>query len=315
MKVLVTCPPMLGLFDEFIAKFKEHDLQGVPAQVTQVMTEDELIAILPGYDGWIIGDDPATRRVFEAGVTGKLKAAVKWGVGTDNVDFKACKDLGIPIINTPGVFGNEVADVALAYLLGLSRHTYAIDRAIRDKGEWPKPAGVSLWNKTVAVVGYGDIGQATIRRLRAFDLDVIAYDPFATVVETNGLSQAIWPDRLAEADFLIFTCPLTDDTRHMFNADILLKLKRGVRIINVARGPIIDEIALVAGLEDGTVGSAALDVFEIEPLQANSPLRRFHNLIYGSHNGSNSVDAVRKVSHMAIEKIAGFLSDVQNGKG
>lgn len=307
MKVLVTCPPMLGLFDEFVDDFKHHGLHGEPANVTQVMSEEELMDILPDYDGWIIGDDPATRRVFEAGTSGKLKAAVKWGVGTDNVDFAACKDLGIPIINTPGVFGNEVADVALSYLLGLSRYTFEIDRAIRDRGEWPKPPGVSLWNKTAAVVGYGDIGRATIRRLRAFDLDVIAYDPFATVQAEDGLSQAQWPDRLSEADFLIFTCPLTDATRHMFNHDLLERLKPGVRIINVARGPIIDETALVKGLENGTVHSAALDVFEVEPLLADSPLRGFDNVLYGSHNGSNSVDAVRKVSRLAVKTIADFL--------
>lgn len=311
MKVLVTCPPMLGLFNEFVSEFEKYGLHGIAANVTQVMTEEELIEVLPDYDGWIIGDDPATRRVFEAGAAGKLRAAVKWGVGTDNVDFNACKDLGIPIINTPGVFGNEVADVAVAFLLGLSRHTFEISRGVRDEGTWPKPAGVSLWNKTAAVVGYGDIGQATIRRLRAFDLDLIVYDPFATVPETDGLSQAEWPNRLDEADFLIFTCPLTDSTRHMFNHDLLPKLKPGVRIINVARGPIIDETALVKGLTDGTVHSAALDVFEVEPLPAHSLLRTFDNLIYGSHNGSNSVDAVRKVSHLAIQKIAGFFEDLK----
>ena len=308
MKVLVTCPPMLGLFDEFVSEFERHGLDGVAAQVTQVMTEEELIEVLPDYDGWIIGDDPATRRVFEAGHAGRLRAAVKWGVGTDNVDFDACRDLGIPITNTPGVFGNEVADVALSFLLGLSRHTFEIDRAIRDGG-WPKPPGVSLWDKTVAVVGYGDIGRATIRRLKAFDLKVISYDPFATV-EDPDVEQAQWPDRIGEADFLVFTCPLTPDTHHMFNHDLLPKLKPGMRVVNVARGPVIDETALVKGLEDGTVGAAALDVFEVEPLAADNPLRRFDNLIYGSHNGSNSVDAVRKVSHLAIQKIAGFFEDL-----
>jgi D-3-phosphoglycerate dehydrogenase len=304
---------MLGLFNEFVSEFERFGLEGVPANVTQVMSEEELIAILPDYDGWIIGDDPATRQVFEAAKAGQLTAAVKWGVGTDNVDFDACKDLNIPIINTPGVFGNEVADVALSFLLGLSRHTFEIDRAIRDDKAWPKPPGVSLWNKTVAVVGYGDIGKATVRRLRAFDLDVIAYDPYTTIQDDDQLSQAVWPNRLGEADFVIFTCPLTASTRHMFNHDTLEHLKPGVRIINVARGPIIDETALVKGLESGIVAAAALDVFEVEPLAENSPLRKFSQNIFGSHNGSNSVDAVRKVSHMAIERIAGFLGATAKG--
>ena len=307
MRVLVTCPPMLGLYHEFESKFAEEGLTGVAAQVTQVMTEEELIEVLPDFDGWIIGDDPATRRVFEAATKGKLKAAVKWGVGVDNVDFDACKDLGIPITNTPGVFGREVADVALAYVLGLARETYSIDREIRLNNGWPKPSGISLWNKTAAVVGFGDIGRSTVKRLLAFDLDVFTYDPFFEPVDGLPVGNRVWPDRIGEADFIIFTCPLTPDTKHMFNADILPRLKPGVRIVNVSRGPVIDETALIKGLKDGTIYSAALDVFEVEPLDPNSELRQFDRCIFGTHNGSNSKDAVRVVSHLAIEKIAGFL--------
>lgn len=308
MKILVTCPPMLGLMDEFYSVFEKHNLTGVAANVTQVMSEDELVEILPDYDGWIIGDDPATRRVFEAGKSGRLKAAVKWGVGVDNVDFKACKDLGIPITNTPGVFGREVGDVAMTYLLGLARETYRIDREIRQNKAWPKPSGVSLWNKTVALVGFGDIGRSTAKRLLACDLKVIAYDPYYKADASLDVETAAWPDRLGEADFIVFTCPLTPDTQHMFNAGTLEKLKPGVRIVNVARGPIIDEAALLSGLESGIIHSAALDVFEVEPLSDTSALRKFDRCIFGSHNGSNTVDAVRHVSHLAIDHMAGFLA-------
>ena len=308
MKVLVTCPPMLGLIDEFLPVFPRFGLEGVPAQVTQVMTQDELVEVLPDYDGWIIGDDPATRRVFEAGKAGKLKAAVKWGVGTDNVDFEACKDLGIPITNTPGVFGQEVADVAMGYVLGLTRHLFEIDRAVRGENKWPKPPGISLWNKTAALVGFGDIGRATAKRLRATDMKVIAYDPFFKPADGIDVEPETWPNRLEEADFLIFTCPLTPQTKHMFNHELLPRLKPGVRLVNVSRGPIIDESALVKAMEDGTVGAAGRDVFEVEPLAADNPLRKFDNTIFGTHNGSNTVDAVRKVSNLAIEKIAGFLN-------
>ena len=112
MNVLVTCPPMLGLIDEFIPIAKEHGVNLVPAKVTQTLSEQELLDLVPNYDGWIIGDDPATREVFIAAKAGKLKAAVKWGIGVDNVDFSACKELGIPISNTPNMFGKEVADIA-----------------------------------------------------------------------------------------------------------------------------------------------------------------------------------------------------------
>lgn len=307
MRVLVTCPPMLGLFKEFQPAFASKGLEGVPANVTQVMSQDELIEILPQYDGWIIGDDPATRRVFQAGIAGNLKAAVKWGVGIDNVDFSACKDFGIPVTNTPGMFGREVADVAITYILGLARETFRIDREIRSAHGWPKPAGISTWNKTVALVGFGDIGRQTARRMLSCDMRVIAYDPFYTPYDGINVEPAVWPDRIEEADYVVFTCPLTPETRGMFNRDLLSRLKPGVRVVNVSRGPIIDEAALVDALKSGLVHSAALDVFEVEPLPASSPLRGMDRCIFGSHNGSNTVDAVRRVSLLAIEKIADFL--------
>ncbi len=306
-RILVTCPPMLGLFNEFRPTFEHYALVGQPANVAQVMTEDELIATLPEYDGWIIGDDPASRRVFEAARMGKLRAAVKWGVGVDNVDFAACHDLGIPVSNTPSVFGREVADVAMCYVLGLARKTFEIDRAIRQDHSWPKPPGISTWDKTVALVGYGDIGRMTAKRLNACDMKVIAYDPYFTPADSIEVEPATWPERIGEADFIVFTCPLTPETRHMFNEALLAHLKPGVRVINVSRGPVIKQSALVQGLEDGIVGSAALDVFEVEPIATDSPLRRFDNTIFGSHNGSNTVDAVRHVSKLAIQKMAGLL--------
>lgn len=307
MKVLVTCPPMLGLIEEFIPAFEAKGLECVPAKVTQVMTEDELKAIVPQMEGWIIGDDPATRAVIAAGVEGRLKAAVKWGVGVDNIDFAAFRDLGVPVDNTPGVFGGEVADVALTYALGLARETYFIDREIRTRNGWPKPSGISLSGRTIALVGFGDIGRQTARRLLACGSRVIAYDPAFKSADGVEAEQGVWPERLGEADFLIFTCPLNAGTRGMFNASIVPLLKPGVRVINVARGPVIVESVLIDALRSGVVHSAALDVFEVEPLPVDSPLRSFDRCVFGSHNGSNSADAVRRVSHIAIEKIARFL--------
>lgn len=219
-KILVTCPPMLGLFSEFGQDFEDAGLIGVPAETTQILTEDELISLLPDYEGWIIGDDPASRRVAAAARAGHLRAAVKWGVGTDNVDFSAFADLDIPVENTPGVFGHEVADVALTYTLGLARETYWIDRQIRSERSWPKPSGISLVGRKIGVIGFGDIGQQTARRLIACGSQIIAYDPFYSEVPGLQVEHAHWPERLPELDFLIFTCPLTPETRGMFDHDI-----------------------------------------------------------------------------------------------
>ncbi|MEJ2065806.1 MAG: NAD(P)-dependent oxidoreductase, partial [Reinekea sp.] len=169
MKILVTCPPMLGMIDTFKPLFEEKGIELSAPKVVQTLSVDELKEIVPQHDGWIIGDDPATREVFEAGSKGKLKAAVKWGIGVDNVDFQACKDFNIPIINTPNMFGGEVADIAVGYVIALARETFEIDRGVRN-GKWDKPRGISLSGKTVAVVGFGDIGKSTAKRLLAADM-------------------------------------------------------------------------------------------------------------------------------------------------
>lgn len=309
MKVLVTCPPMLGMIDEFRSRFSDKDIELVTPNIVQTLSEEELIDILPDMDGWIIGDDPATERVFAAGKKGKLKAAVKWGVGTDNVDFRACQKLDIPIINTPNMFGAEVAGVAVNYVLGLARETYRIHTEVKA-GNWIKPAGISLMNRTVALIGYGDIGRHTAKRLHAFDMKLNAYDPFAKPNrdEMGNYSFLKFPNKLAEADFVVITCALTAQTKHMINADTIGMMKDGVRIVNVSRGPVIDEIALIQGLESGKVHSAGLDVFETEPLPADSKLRTFERNIFGTHNGSNTIDGVRRATEQAVKELFRFLN-------
>jgi len=299
---------MLGMFEEFVDPAKELGLELIAAQTTQVLAEEELIEQLPEYDGWIIGDDPATEQVFTAAKAGQLKAAVKWGIGVDNVDFAACEKLGIPITNTPNMFGGEVADVGIALMLGLARQTYYIDREIRQNNGWPKPAGMSVAGKHVGVVGFGDIGTALVKRLSGFDVTVTVYDPG---VEGNKgfdfVERAEFPNGLEKCDFLIFTCALNKHNFHMLDADAISKLKPGSLVINVARGPLIDEPALIEALQSGHVAAAGLDVFEEEPLPKASPLRDMPQCIFGSHNGSNTKEGVRRATHEAMKKLAGFL--------
>ena len=307
VQVLVTCPPMLKNIDTVKPLFERHHiLLGTP-NVTQTMTVRELIDIVPQYDGWIIGDDPATREVFEAGKKGKLRAAVKWGVGVDNVDFDAARRLDIPISNTPNMFGKEVADVALSYVLALARETFVIDREVR-RGNWIKPTGISLSGKTAALVGFGDIGSNVAKRLLACNMNIIAYDPkYTPRAGMEIMSVNDWPDGIDRADFIIFTCSLTKENYHMLNDAVLRKVKKGVRIVNVARGPLIDEPALIRGLESGTVYSAALDVFETEPLPIDSTLRKFDRCIFGTHNGSNTKDAVIRTNELASSILLQYL--------
>ena len=309
MRILVTCPPMLKQIHLFRSLFEEKNIELIAPDVVQTLTEDELIEILPSMDGWIIGDDPATERVFQAGKSGNLKAAVKWGIGVDNVDFKACEKLGIPIINTPNMFGEEVASVAVGYVLGLARQLFYINDGVK-KGQWPKPTGMSLRDKTVALIGFGDIGKSTASFLHAMHMKINVYDPYAkkTAQEEKDYNFLTWPQDVGHADFIVSTCALNKETHHMINKNTIDSAKNGVSIVNVSRGGIIDETALLEGLKSGKVKSAALDVFEVEPLSSNNELREYDSCIFGTHNGSNTLEGVIRASHQAIDKLFGFLN-------
>ena len=311
MDILVTCPPMLKALKEKKSFIDDLGFNLNTPDVTQIMSEDELINLLPQYDGWIIGDDPATRDVVRAGSLGKLKAAVKWGVGVDNINFDAFNEFSIPINNTPGVFGDEVSDVALGYVIGLARDLFIIDRSVRV-GHWIKPAGISIKEKIFGVVGFGDIGKQFCKKIKQLGGFVRVYDPqynqrnlsnYDYVDEFVG-----WPNNIETLDFIVLCCALNKSNYHLINKDIFSRAKDTLRIVNVGRGPLIDEKALINALQNESIHSAALDVFENEPLSLSSELIGFERCILGSHNASNSIDAVIKVSNQSLEMMKEMLA-------
>jgi D-3-phosphoglycerate dehydrogenase len=307
-KVLITCPPMLRRIDNYRERFAECGWDVSAPDVVQTLSVSELVDLVPQHDGWIIGDDPASAQVVGAGSEGRLVAAVKWGAGVDNVDFDAFAAAGIPVVNTPGMFGHEVADIALGYVIGVSRHTFEIHTEVL-RGGWPKPAGISLAGKAAGVVGFGYIGQQVAARLAACGITPLIYDPLVEgdQVAAAGFESAPWPEGLDRVDFLVLCCALTKSNAHMVNEDTLTACKPGMRIVNVGRGGLIDEEALISALKDGRIAGCALDVFETEPLPGSSPLREFPNMVFGTHNSSNTVEAVDRTSFTAIEKLQEML--------
>jgi D-3-phosphoglycerate dehydrogenase len=206
------------------------------------------------------------------------------------------------------MFGSEVATLAVGYLIGLARYTYYIDREVRA-GNWVKPSGMSLAGKSVAIIGFGDIGQHTAKFLKPFDMKITIYDPFAqpTLADKRKYKFLTFPEKLEHADFVVVTCALTPSSKHLINAESIAKMKDGVRIINISRGGVMKESDILAGLQSEKIHSVAMDVFEEEPFSRTSPLRAYENCIFGTHNGSNTVDAVRRASLEAIDKLFGFL--------
>ncbi len=308
--VLLTCPPMIANVDALGDKLKSVGIELTIPNFVQTMSEQELIELTPKFDGWIIGDDPATSRVFQAGAAGRLRAAVKWGIGVDNIDFAGAARVGIPIANTPAVFNEEVADIALGYTIALARQTHLVDRAVRQ-GEWPKPTGISLRGKQAALIGFGNIGRALARRLKAVGFQINAYDPnFCEDSETKDVvTHKQWPEGIGEADYILLTCALNEHTLHILNSDIFSACKPGVRIVNVSRGALIEESHLLNALDEGIVHSAALDVLECEPPQADASILKLDKCVFGSHNASNTREAVIRASHTAIDTLVGFLSE------
>lgn len=306
MRVLITCPPMLNMVENFRSIFTESKIELITPEVTQTLTPEQLSAILPNCDGWIAGDDPANRQVLTAGRNGLLKSVVKWGVGTDNVDIEACKELEIHFSNTPDVFGKEVADVAVGYCISLARQLPQIDRAVRA-GNWLKIRGISLANKNAAIVGFGSIGIELATRIKALDMNVSIYDPSPKYLIPDEYDHLIWPNSIEIMDFLFLVCPLTTTTHHLLNESIFRATKQSLQIINVSRGQLIDEVALIGALENSLVGGIAMDVFETEPPVTKSSLLQMEHCIFGSHNSSNTEEAVKRASYAAIEIILNSL--------
>lgn len=306
LRVLVTCRQMLSAMDEFRHRFEDAGIEVVELEVVQQPSEAELQGMIGDFDGMIAGDDPLTAGVLEH--SGRLRIISKWGVGTDGIDTEAAAARGIEVTRTPNVFGEEVADVAFGYVVILARQLHRLHGSVMA-GEWMKYEGDSLAGRSLGIIGLGDIGRAVARRGSGFGMELIGHDVVEPDTATLGLGLApvSLSELLAASDIIVLCCPLTSETRHMINAEALAKTKRGVHLVNVARGPLIEERALVDALRSGQVGAAGLDVFEEEPLPAGSPLREFEQCVFGTHNGSNTSEANLRASARAVDNVLAGL--------
>jgi D-3-phosphoglycerate dehydrogenase / 2-oxoglutarate reductase len=240
----------------------------------------------------------------------RLRIVSKWGVGTDGIDKDAAARLGIRVTNTPGVFGEEVADLALGLVLMLARGLHLVDRDVRAGG-WLKVEGETLAGKTMGVVGLGSIGRAVARRGAACGMRIVGSDPVEDA-RREARSQGVEPleldDVFRTSAYLVLCAPMTPDNHHLVDARRLALMAPHAKVVNVARGPLVDEEALVTALREGRIAGAALDVFEVEPLPGSSPLRTLDNVVLSSHNGSNTREGVRRTSRLAFDNLVAGLA-------
>jgi D-3-phosphoglycerate dehydrogenase / 2-oxoglutarate reductase len=287
------------------AIFRER---GIKVDEITGKTKDELIAMIGDYDGLAIRS--ATKVTADVIAAAKnLKVIGRAGIGVDNVDIPAASAAGIVVMNTP--FGNSIttAEHAIALMFALARQLPEADVSTQA-GKWEKNRfmGVELTSKTLGLIGAGNIGSIVADRARGLKMKVVAYDPFLTPERAIdlGIEKVTLDELLGRADFITLHTPLTNETRNILSAEALAKTKKGVRIINCARGGLIDEVALKAAMDSGQVGGAALDVFVEEPATA-SPLFGTPNFISTPHLGASTSEAQVNVAIQVAEQLSDYL--------
>lgn len=277
--------------------------------VKEKISHEELLSIIPEFDALMVRSaSKVTADVIERAE--KLKIIGRAGVGVDNIDIPAATARGIIVINSPG--GNTIAatEHTMAMMLAMSRHIPIANETLQ-KGEWnrKKYVGVELRGKTLGVVGMGRIGSGVAKRALAFDMNVIAYDPYINEERAKSLGVKVGSldDVIAEADFITVHMPLTPETKGMISMEQMKKMKKGVRLVNCARGGIIDEADLAQAVKEGIVAGAAIDVFTSEPIPADHPLLGIPGIILTPHLGASTVEAQIGVSVDVSEGILAAL--------
>ncbi|MFE5774393.1 C-terminal binding protein [Brachybacterium sp. NPDC056505] len=271
--------------EAFAEEQQAADAAGIELVKAQATTEDEVIAAAQGADAILVQYAPITARVLDA--LPDLKAVGRYGVGVDTVDLEAATARGVPVCNVPDYSIEDVSDHAIALAMTLVRGTAQLDRQVRAGRyglETIKPLH-RVCEQTFGVVGLGRIGRATATKARALGFTVVGSDPMLEVGSTSddGTPVLAFEDLLERSDVLSLHVPLTDATHHLIGADALARMKHGAMLVNTCRGGVVDTGALLAALPAGRPRSAALDVFETEPIPAGSPLLEEENLVLTPH--------------------------------
>jgi D-3-phosphoglycerate dehydrogenase len=302
-RVLVSAPYFIPVIKDYRRRLSAEGVELIAANVNERLSEEELLEVIGDIDGIICGDDQITKAVMDAAP--RLKVISKWGTGIDSIDSEEAKRRGIPVYRTPNAFSEPVADTVVGYILTFARRLPWMDRDIRN-GKWKKPRLVSLQECVLGVVGVGDCGKAVVRRAISFGMRVLGNDiiglPSDFLAET-GLEVVSLDDLLSKADFVSLNPDLNPTSYHLIGKKQFDTMKPGAYLINTSRGPVVDEAALIRALQAHRIAGAALDVFEEEPLPAESPLRTMDNCLLAPHNANSSVKAWERVHENTVQNL------------
>lgn len=306
--VLLSAPYLIPIRDRIRPFLESYGVELLVAPVVERLNEPDLLEFAGQFDGALCGDDQYTARVLEA-CAPRLKVISKWGTGIDSIDQAAAARLGIMVGRTPNAFTLPVADAVFGYMIEFCRHLAQMDRAMKS-GVWEKIPGRSLSECTLGVVGVGTIGKMVLRRGRAFGMRLIGNDIVEIApdfVRETELQVAPLEQLLEQSDFVSLHTDLNPTSYHLINRRTLAHMRAGAYLINTARGPVVEEAALVEALQGGKIAGAALDVFEVEPLPKESPLLGMSNVLLAPHNSNSSPAAWQRVHQNTLRNLLAGL--------
>jgi D-3-phosphoglycerate dehydrogenase len=302
--VLLTAPYMIPFVDRFKPVFDQYNIDLIVPDVQERMEEADLLRYAGQFDGAVCGDDRFTARVIEA-CAPRLKVISKWGTGVDSIDAGACSRYQIKLCRTLNAFTLPVADTVMGYILAFARHQPWMDWKMKS-GKWEKIPGKSLSECTLGVVGVGNIGKAVTRRARSFDMNIYGTDIIDIehgFIRETRIQMTSLEALLSASDFVSINCDLNPSSYHLINSNTLALMKPEAILINTARGPIVEEKALIEALRLKGLAGAALDVFEHEPLPLDSPLLKMENVLLAPHNSNSSPAAWERVHWNTIKNL------------
>ncbi len=270
------------------------------------LKEEPLLKRLPGMDAVLCSPDAYNAAVLQSEAAKDLKIISRWGVGYDTIDVAEATRQGIAVAYTPGMLNETVADWTWALLLGIARRVHEGEKTVRA-GEWTNHWGHNVHDKTLGLIGCGRIGQAVAKRASGFNMRVIAHD-IAPPAQKDGIEFVSLDELLAQSHFVSLHAALTPQNRGLIGEAQLRKMKPDAYLINTARGPLIDELALAKALQEGWIAGAALDVFSAEPLPLDNPLRAAPNLLMTPHLASFTRETGDRVCLAAAQAIVDSLN-------
>jgi D-3-phosphoglycerate dehydrogenase len=280
---------------------------GAKLTLAQVQKEEDVIRACKEADGLLDQYALLTRKVLES--LPKCKVVSRYGVGVDSVDLKAATDLGIIVANVPDYCMDEVSNQTIAMILTLIRKTAFFDQRVKT-GQWDFRPGIPIYRiqgKTLGLIGCGKIGLEVAKKISAFGVKVIVFDPYLQKVG-EGAELADFDTVLKKSDFISIHCPLNESTRHLIGEKELQKMEKRPILINTSRGPIVDETALIQSLKEGHISGAGLDVLEKEPPDLQSPLLKMENVVLSPHVSFYSEESISELKRRTAKNVADVLT-------